>query len=172
MQPLWREFIGKERLASWAALGQRRGMDFETIKADAFGRSLKGIGLNLLVRDVPGQCAFLEAVFAMKTHQVTDDFAIVTYGDQVFQLHGDATYHSNPLLGLLPENPPRGGGIEIRLYDSDPDDATNRAEAAGGTILQPPTDKPHGLREACILCKNGYAWVPSRRLFPAPRQDG
>ncbi|MFD3190386.1 VOC family protein [Sedimentitalea sp. HM32M-2] len=139
-------------------------MDYQSIKADAFGRSLRGIGLNLLVRDVPAECAFLRDVFDMQTHQVSADFAIVTYGDQVFQLHSDATYHSNPLLGLLPETPPRGTGIEIRLYDTDPDAAANRAEAAGGTLLQPPTDKPHGLRESYILCANGYAWVPSRPL--------
>jgi len=139
-------------------------MDYETIKADAFGQSLKGIGLNLLVRDVVAQCAFLETVFDMKAHQVSADFAIVTYGDQVFQLHSDTTYHSNPLLGLLPENPPRGGGIEIRLYDTDPDIAATRAEAADAMILQAPADKPHGLREAYILCQNGYAWVPSRPL--------
>ena len=63
---------------------------------------------------------------------------------------------------MLPENPPRGGGIEIRLYDTDPEDAVARVEVFGGTILQEPTDKPHGLREAYILCENGYAWVPSR----------
>jgi len=147
-----------------AAMVQRLDMGYETITADAFGRSLNGIGLNLVVRDVQGLCAFLDTVFALKSHQVADDFAIVTYGDQVFQLHGDATYHANPLLGLIPENPPRGGSIEIRLYDSDPDAAAMRAEAAGGTILHPPTDKPHGLREVYILCENGYAWVPSRAL--------
>ncbi|MFT7594067.1 MAG: putative enzyme related to lactoylglutathione lyase [Paracoccaceae bacterium] len=145
-------------------MGQSGAMDYETIKADAFGRSLKGIGLNLLVRDVPGQCAFLETVFGVTSHQVTADFAIVTYGDQVFQLHSDATYHSNPLLSLMPETPPRGAGIEIRLYDSDPDAAVAKAEAVGAMILQAPTDKPHGLREAYILCENGYAWVPSRPL--------
>ncbi|MFY0308465.1 VOC family protein [Leisingera sp. D0M16] len=136
-------------------------MDYEQTDADSFGRSLRGIGLNLLVRDVPAEVAFLETVFAMKGHQVSKDFAIVTYGGQVFQLHRDGTYAENPLLGLLPENPPRGAGIEIRLYDTDPDEAVARAEAAGFTILQPPTDKPHGLREAYILCENGYAWVPS-----------
>lgn len=139
-------------------------MDYETIKADAFGRTLKGIGLNLLVRDVRVECAFLETVFGMKPHQVSADFAIITYGDQVFQLHSDATYHSNPLLGLVPETPPRGAGIEIRLYDSDPDQSAARAKALGATILQPPTDKPHGLRETYILCENGYAWVASRAL--------
>lgn len=142
-------------------------MDYETIDAGGFGRSLRGIGLNLLVRDVKAEVAFLETVFGMKAHQVTADFAIVVYGDQVFQIHSDGTYHSNPLLGLLPENPPRGGGIEIRLYDTDPDQATALAETAGATVLQPPTDKPHGLREAYILCENGYAWVPSRPLKEA-----
>lgn len=139
-------------------------MDYESIGAEAFGKSLKGIGLNLLVRDVPEECAFLEAVFGMKAHQVTKDFAIVTYGGQVFQIHSDGTYHSNPLLGLVPESPPRGGGVEIRLYESDPDEAAAKAEAAGGTVLQGPTDKPHGLRETYILCANGYAWVASRPL--------
>ncbi len=137
-------------------------MDYDSIDADSFGRSLRGIGLNFLVRNVPAECAFLESVFGMTSHQVTDDFAIVTYGDQVFQLHSDGTYHSNPLLGLLPEQPPRGAGIEVHLYDTDPDDAVEKARALGAMILQKPTDKPHGLREAYILCENGYAWVASR----------
>ena len=139
-------------------------MDYETIGAVQFGKSLKGIGLNLLVRDVLEQCNFLSEVFGLRSFQPTKDFAIVTYGDTVFQLHADGTYHNNPLLGLVPENPPRGAGIEIRLYDTDPDEAANRAQSIGATILQDPTNKPHGLREAYILCDNGYAWVPSRPL--------
>ena len=139
-------------------------MDFETVKAPEFGASLRGIGLNMLVKDVPAICAMLETVFDMKSHQVTKDFAIVTYDNQVFQLHSDGTYHSNPLLGLLPEAGARGAGIEIRLYDSDPEEAVSRAEDAGMHVLQAPTDKPHGLREAYLLCPNGYAWVPSRPL--------
>lgn len=137
-------------------------VDYETVGAEDFGASLRGIGLNLLVRDVGREVAFLQAVFEMQAFQPTADFAIMTYGGQVFQLHSDGAYHSNPLLSLLPESPPRGAGIEIRLYDTDPEDACDRAEGAGGTILQAPTDKPHGLREAYILCENGYAWVPSR----------
>lgn len=139
-------------------------MDYETVEAGVFGAGLRGLGLNIVVRDVRTTAAFLETVFGMGIHRLSADFAIVTYGDAVFQLHSDGTYASNPLLALLPENPPRGAGIELRLYDSDPEVAAARAEAAGGTILQPPTDKPHGLREAYILDPDGYVWVPSRPL--------
>ena len=139
-------------------------MNYETVSAEDFGASLRGIGLNLLVRDVMREVSFLETVFDMKSHRVSAYFAIMSYGEQVFQLHSDGTYQSNPLLGLLPENPPRGAGIEIRLYDSDPEEICAKAEAAGGVILQGPTDKPHGLREAYVLCENGYAWVASRAL--------
>ncbi|WP_299825236.1 glyoxalase/bleomycin resistance/extradiol dioxygenase family protein [uncultured Roseobacter sp.] len=139
-------------------------MDYETVTAEDFGKSLRGIGLNLLVRDVRATCAFLADVFDFNAHRVSDDFAIIVAGKEVFQLHSDGTYADNPLLGLLPENPPRGAGLEIRLYDSDPDAAVSRAQACGAMILQAPTDKPHGLREAYILCGDGYAWVPSRPL--------
>lgn len=139
-------------------------MDYETVSAEDFGKSLRGIGLNILVRDVFRTCGFLKAVFGLQAHRTSADFAIVTYGNAVFQIHADGTYHSNPLLGLLPETPPRGTGVEIRLYDSDPDAAAALAEAAGGMVLQAPTDKPHGLREAYILCPDGYAWVPSLPL--------
>lgn len=139
-------------------------MEFESVSAEDFGASLRGIGINILVRDVQTQAAFLTSVFDMKVHRLSADFAIVLYGDQIFQLHSDGTYHSNPLLGLLPEQPPRGAGLEIRLYDTDPDGAAQKSEDAGGMVLQEPTDKPHGLRECYILCENGYAWVPSRPL--------
>lgn len=137
-------------------------MDFETVSAGDFGASLRGLGINILVSDVIERAAFLEAIFGMKAHRLSADFAIMTYGNQVFQLHSDGTYHSNPLLGLLPENPPRGAGIELRLYDSDPEEAAKRAaENPAATILQAPTDKPHGLRETYILDPDGYAWVAS-----------
>jgi predicted enzyme related to lactoylglutathione lyase len=139
-------------------------MDLETISPEAFGAGLRGLGLNLLVRDVKAELAFLGSVFGMAAHRVSTDFAILAYGDLLFQLHSDATYHAHPLLGLLPETPPRGAGVEIRLFDSDPDASCTAADAVGGTVLQPPTDKPHGLREAFILCENGYCWVPSRPL--------
>lgn len=139
-------------------------MDYETVSAAEFGASLRGLGLNLLMRDVEAQTARLCDLFGMKAHRVSRDFAILVYGDQVFQIHADATYAAHPLLALLPETPPRGAGVQITLFDTDPDDAAARAEALGFTILQPPTDKPHGLRECYLMCDDGYVWVPSRPL--------
>ena len=109
--------------------------------------------------------AFLADVFGMEAHRLSADFAIMSYHGELFQLHADATYHSHPLPGLLPEAGPRGAGVEIRLYETDPDEAAARvAGHPEAMILQEPADKPHGLRECYILCENGYTWVPSRRL--------
>lgn len=136
-------------------------MDFETVTPEAFGAGLRGLGLNLLVSDVAISADFLRVVFGMGVHRMSRDFAILTYGEQLFQLHCDHTYGDHPLHAMLPENPPRGRGIEIRLYDSDPDQAARRAEAAGGHVLAAPRDKPHGLREAFVLDPDGYCWVAS-----------
>lgn len=143
-------------------------MDYDKISAPDFGRSLSGLGLNLLVRDVPRMVAFLGEVFGTSAHQASRDFAILRYGAHVFQLHSDPTFANHPLAALLPEAGPRGAGIELRLYQTDPDAAVTAAMALAhdATILQEPTNKPHGLREAVILCENGYAWVPSRPLSP------
>ena len=136
-------------------------MNFETIDPTTFGAGLTGIGMNLLVRNARDQAHFLTEVFQMQGHRISPDFAIMQHHNQLLQVHSDGTYKNHPLLALLPENPPRGAGCEIRLYHCDPDAAAQRAEAAGGVLLQAPTDKPHGLRECYILCPNGYAWVPS-----------
>jgi hypothetical protein len=140
-------------------------MDYETVAAQDFGHSLTCISLNLLCRDVLAEVAFLTKVFGMKAHRSSADFAILLHASQPLQLHSDATFASHPLLALLPESGPRGGGIEIRLHEADPDQAAALAETAGGLVLQAPRDKTaHGLREAVILSPSGYAFVPSRRI--------
>ena len=139
--------------------------DYDKISAGDFGRGLRGLGINILTPDVTAKVAFLREVFGMSAHQPTADFAILRYGEAVFQLHSDGTYHANAYLAMLPENPPRGQGCELRLYDSDPDEAVIRAAAFPEcTILHPPEDKPHGLREAIILDADGYCWIPSKGI--------
>lgn len=136
-------------------------MDLETVDAAAFGRSLSGLGVNLLCRDVRGMAAFLAGVFGLGIHRLSDDFALVRHGEVLIQLHSDATFARHPLHEMLPENPPRGAGAQFYLFGIDPDVAVSRAEAHGGTVVEPPADKPHGLREATILSPEGYAFSPA-----------
>lgn len=136
-------------------------MDLETVTADTFGRSLTGIGLNLLTRDVRGLAGFLVDVTGLTAHRLSGDFAIIRHGEMMIQLHADPTFAGHPLSGLLPENPPRGGGVQVYLFGVDPDAAIARAEATGHTVLEPARDKPHGLREATILSPEGHAFSPA-----------
>ena len=133
------------------------------------GRALRGFGLNLLCRQVIPLAESIASVLEMWVIRANDDYAIIA-GPQVaksliIQLHADATYHANPLPSLLPGPGAgagagaRGAGAEFRLFDMDPDAAARRAEVAGWYILQPPTDKPHGLRECYLLDLEGYCWV-------------
>lgn len=140
-------------------------MDLNTVAADAFGRSLSGLGLNLLVRDMAAEVAFLTQVLGLAAYRVSADFAILGWDRQILMLHADPTYHANPLHALLPEAGPRGAGAELRLYGADPDAAAARSALfRDAVMLQPPRDKPHGLREAYILSPAGYCWVPSMAL--------
>lgn len=140
-------------------------MDYETVPPPEFGHALRAISVNILCRDVAAEVAFLTAVFGMTAHRASRDFAILLHAGQPLQLHSDGTYANHPLPQLLPEAGPRGAGVEIRLHEADPDRAVERAEAAGGVVLQGPADKTaHGLREAVILSPSGYAFVPSRRI--------
>ncbi len=138
-------------------------MDLETVAAPDFGRSLRGLGVNLLCRDVTGMAAFMERVFGLGVHRLSRDFAIVRHDGSMFQLHADATYARHPLHDHLPETPPRGAGAQFYLFGIDPDAACSRADAdaAGGMVIEPPADKPHGLREATILSPEGYAFSPA-----------
>jgi predicted enzyme related to lactoylglutathione lyase len=142
-------------------------MDFDTVPAEVFGRSLTGVGLNLLSPDVGRLATFLRDAFGLKVHRLSADFAIVSHAGDVFQIHVDETFSAHPLHGLLPETPPRGAGAQIYLFGIDPDAAAARAEAAGGLVVEVPADKPHGLREATILSPEGYAFSPAVKLDAA-----
>ncbi|WP_022703321.1 hypothetical protein [Pseudorhodobacter ferrugineus] len=143
-------------------------MDYETTPAATFGHSLTGVSINLLVRAVAVEVAFLVAVFGMRARRQSRDFAIALYQGQAIQIHSDGTFANHPLQSLLPESGVRGAGIEIRSQEIDPDSACALAEAVGGMVLAKPNDKTaHELREAVILSPRGYAFVPSRRIWRA-----
>jgi catechol 2,3-dioxygenase-like lactoylglutathione lyase family enzyme len=138
--------------------------DREFMPAEEYGRSLQGIGINLLVRDVTRAVAFARDVLGASVAYADKDFAVLRYAcgptRAEWMLHSDGTYHSNPLLGLIGDAQVRGVGVEVRLYHCDPDAAVERAKTHGHHVLSEAADKPHGLREAYILDPDGYCWVP------------
>jgi hypothetical protein len=129
--------------------------------ADDFGRTLKGLGLNLLVADIEAALVFQREVLEADVVYSDPDFAVLKRGDAIWMLHADHTYLDHPLIGSLSDDIPRGIGAELRLYDCDPDAAEARARALDFTVLAGAMDKPHGLREAFIIDGDGYMWVPS-----------
>lgn len=129
-----------------------------------YGRSLRGMGINLLVRDVGKTLEFLTQVLGIGVVHANRDFAVVAHDGQEWMLHGDHTYHSHPLLALTGDGVPRGVGVELRLYGIDPDAAEAKARAAGYEVLQSSRDKPHGLRECYLLDRDGYLWVPGTAI--------
>jgi catechol 2,3-dioxygenase-like lactoylglutathione lyase family enzyme len=133
--------------------------------ADAYGRSLRGMGVNLLVREVARSVAFLTEVLALDLVYADADFAVLRYGNrretgQDVMLHADHTYAEHPLLALTGDGALRGAGVEMRLYGIDPDAAEARARTRGDAVFAATQDKPHGLRECYLADPDGYIWVP------------
>ena len=134
------------------------------LSAPDYGRTLRGLGFNLIVRDVARAVKFAEEVLGATPFFANDRFAAMKLNGGDFMFHQDATYHDNPLSGIVAAADARGVGVELRIYDCDPDAAEDRARKGGWTVLSGCIDKPHGLRECMILDDEGYCWIPSVHL--------
>jgi uncharacterized glyoxalase superfamily protein PhnB len=134
------------------------------VSAAVYGRSLRGLGFNLIVNDLLCAVSFATDVLGATLLFRTDAFAALKLGGQDVMLHSRESYRGNELYGSLSPDLPRGIGIELRLYGVDPDQAEASARAHGFTVLAGSMDKPHGLRECMIIDAEGFVWVPSRHL--------
>ena len=134
------------------------------VSAPEYGRSLRGLGFNLLVRDVARAVAFATEVLGATSLYDDEDFAMLRLVGGDFMFHADHTYRDNVLFGIVNAAEGRGAGVELRVYGVDPDAAEARARAGGWTVLAGSMDKPHGLRECVILDDEGYAWLPGTAL--------
>jgi len=125
-----------------------------------YGRSLTGLTLNLLVRDVEKALLFHREVLGGSVVYSDPDFAVVRAGGSEWMLHADHTYQGHPLEGVCAGVAQRGAGAELRLHGRNPDEAEAAARRLGFQVLAAASDKPHGLREAFIVDGDGYVWVP------------
>ena len=128
--------------------------------APEYGRSLSGLGINLLVRVVEASLPFQREVLDAEVVYSDPDVAVLGRNGVEWMLHAHHTYDAHPWYPVVTSDAPRGIGVELRLHGRDPDAAEAAARRLGFEILQPATDKPHGLREAYIADGDGYVWVP------------
>lgn len=140
-----------------------------SVEAPDFGKSLKGVGFNLLVAEMEPAVDFARRVLNAEIRYWNEDFAVLSANGFAWMLHADHTYSNNPLRGFVRDandDPVEGRGIgaEFHLYNQDPDAAEQRARDFGAVVLAGCLNKPHGLRECYILDPDGYCWVVSRPL--------
>jgi len=129
-----------------------------------YGRTLRGLGFNLIVSDVTSAIHFATEVLGATVFFRTDVFAAMKLHGADFMFHVPSSYRGNELHATLVSDAPRGVGVELRCYHTDPDVAEAKARALGYTVLAGSLDKPHGLRECMLLDNDGYVWIPSRHL--------
>ena len=123
-------------------------------------KRLKGLTLNLMVRDVEACVPFHTEVLGAAAEFVCVDFASFRFGDASWMLHADHTYDGHRLHAGLVGGRARGVGAELRLHGRDPDEACAAARRLGCRILEPATTKAHGTREAFVFDSDGYLWAP------------
>lgn len=127
-----------------------------------FARTLpRGIGLNLIVRDMAAEVTFCREVLGAMVLHHDEDFAAVELCGSVFMLHADHAYENHPMTGTLSGHAARGAGVEIRVMGLDPDRVEARARERDGVVLSGTSDKPHGLRECHVADPEGFVWAPS-----------
>jgi catechol 2,3-dioxygenase-like lactoylglutathione lyase family enzyme len=128
--------------------------------APDYGRSLRGLTFNLLVRDIEAALAFQRDVLRAEVVYATPDFAVLRGCGGESMLHADHAYRGHPLHSEVAAVLGRGTGVELRLHGCDPDAATAAARAGGYIVVAEPAAKPHGLREAFVADPGRYVWVP------------
>jgi catechol 2,3-dioxygenase-like lactoylglutathione lyase family enzyme len=129
------------------------------MSAADYGRTLAGLSLNLIVRDIDRSIPFYRGVLELRLLYSDEDFAAFERDGVKLQLHADHTYAHMPWAAPLRRDSPRGLGAEIRILGIDPDAAEKRARHRGFTVAVPVRDWPHGWRDCVLEDPDGYTFA-------------
>ena len=129
------------------------------MSAADYGRTLSGLSVNLIVRDVGRSVPFYTSVLELRLLYSDEDFAALERDGVKLQLHADHAYSGMPWASLLREDGRRGLGAEIRILGIDPDAAEQRARDGGFTVAVPVRDWPHGWRDCLLEDPDGYTFA-------------
>ena len=132
--------------------------------SDAYGKTLAGLSLNLIVRDVERSVPFYRDVIGMTVHYADPDMAALQLAGTQIVLHADHTYDKQPWAERLGSPGKRGLGAEIRILGIDPDAAERRARERGAMVLAGARDWPHGWRDVLLEDPDGYTFAVGTAL--------
>ena len=132
--------------------------------SDAYGKTLAGLSLNLIVRDVARSVPFYRDVLGMTVQYSDPDMAALQLGETQIVLHADHTYDKQPWASRLRDAGKRGLGAEIRILGIDPDAAERRASDSGAPVLAASRDWPHGWRDVLLEDPDGYTFAVGKAL--------
>jgi catechol 2,3-dioxygenase-like lactoylglutathione lyase family enzyme len=125
-----------------------------------YARTLSGLTVNLLVRDVERALGFQREVLGAEVVYADPDFAVVRAHGAEWMVHADHAFDHHPAGSMLTDGKERGIGFELRLHGCDPDRAEAAARRLGYEVIAPVSEKGHGLREVYLRDGDGYLWVP------------
>lgn len=129
------------------------------VSAAEYGRTLAGLTLNLLVRDIAKSLPFYTDVLHFTDLHHDPDFAALERDGIKLTLHADHTYDAQPWAPRLRATGKRGLGAEIRILGIDPDAAEKRAREGGYTVLSATKDWSHGWRDCLLEDPDGYTFA-------------
>ena len=124
-----------------------------------YGRTLAGLSMNLIVRDIARSVPFYRDVLGFTVHYADVDFAALQLDGANVQLHADHTYDHQPWAARLADGSTRGFGAEIRIMGIDPDGAERRAREHRVSVLSGSKDWPHGWRDVVLEDPDGYTFA-------------
>jgi|SRR5207253_247606 len=136
---------------------KRTGQPWQT--PAAYGRTLMGLSVNLIVRDVASSLPFYTDVLGFTALYGDADYAALERDGMRLQLHADHAYDGMPWAPELAAGGRRGLGAEIRLLGIDPSEAERRARARGDRVVIATQSTPHGWRECYLADPDGYVFA-------------
>jgi uncharacterized glyoxalase superfamily protein PhnB len=113
---------------------------------------------GLRYRDAPAAIRFLAEAFGFEVVAAYpgDEPGTIAHAELRWPAGGGVMLGSHRDGGVISELPPGTGSICIVV--DDPDAAFARAQAAGATIVQRPTDQDYGSREVTARDPRGVYW--------------
>lgn len=126
----------------------------------------------LRVRDAAAAIEFYKMVFgAVEDFRLAEPSGRVGHAELKFGPHTIMISDEYPEYGILGPQAGRPTGSSIHLHVTDVDALTQRAVAAGATLIMEPTDQFHGERSAKVLDPFGHEWYLGSTIEHVSREE-